>query len=203
MAEKVKKKFYKRWWFWVIAVIIVGGIASSGDSDSSKSATDTKPTTTEAAKKEEPKKEDTKVTYENFLKVKMGDKYDAVKALLGEGKEQSSSEVSGIKTVMYQWNGSGLGNMNVTIQNGVVTGKAQAYLKSTDAKITLDKYNQVKEGMTYDQVKAVLGEGEVSSQTKIANAESVMYSWINKDGSNMNATFTGGKMDMKAQFNLK
>ena len=45
------------------------------------------------------KKEDTKVTYDNFLKVNMGAKYDEVVAILGEGKELSSSEIGGIKNV--------------------------------------------------------------------------------------------------------
>jgi len=127
----------------------------------------------------------------------MGMKYDEVVKALGEGKQDSSSEVS------YSWNGNGISSMNVTIQNNVVTGKAQMGLKEPDAKVTLDKFNKVKEGMTYDQVKAVLGEGQITSQTKIMDNESIMYSLINKDGSNMNCTFTGNKMQMKAQFELK
>ncbi len=30
-----------------------------------------------------------------------------------------------------------------------------------------------------------------------------MYTWVNKDGSNMTGAFSGGKLDMKTQFNLK
>lgn len=151
----------------------------------------------------EEKKTDTKVTYENFLKINMGAKYDEVKNILGDGKEESSSEVAGIKTNLYSWNGSGISNLTITIQNDEVTAKAQAGLESMDAKITLDKYNQVKEGMSYDEVKDILGGGQILSQTKIMDMESIMYTWINKDGSNANFTFSGGKLEMKAQFNLK
>lgn len=202
MENKPKKKFYKKWWFWIIAVIIVGAIGASGgnDNNTQTSKDASKPTASEKKKEDTPK---SKISYENFANIKMGMKYSDVIKILGEGKEESSSEVSGIKTVMYSWNGSGISNMNVTVQNGAVMGKAQAGLKGTNAKVTLEKYNSVKEGMTYDQVKAVLGEGELTSQTKIMDMESSIYSWINRDGSNMNCTFTGGKMQMKAQFNLK
>ncbi|SDP61732.1 DUF3862 domain-containing protein [Clostridium gasigenes] len=148
-------------------------------------------------------KEDSKVNFENFNKINMGSKYEDVKTLLGEGKELSSAEVSGIKTAIYQWNGTGISNMNVTIQNDIVTGKAQMGLKDMDAKITSAKYDEVKEGMTYDEVKAIIGEGQILSRSKIMDIESVMYSWINKDGSNASFTFTGEKLQMKAQFNLK
>jgi hypothetical protein len=41
------------------------------------------------------------------------DKYESV-------VELTLSEIAGIKTVMYTWNGDGFSNMNVTIQNSVV-----------------------------------------------------------------------------------
>jgi len=194
-----KKSIFKRWWFWVfIAIVIISAVwRGNGGKPTGNKATETDKN---PAKRSEPV---SKVTYDNFLKIKMGGNLKDITALLGEGSEQSSSEVGGIKTVMYSWNGSGVSNMNVTIQNGIVTSKGQMGLQDMDAKVTLEKYNKVKEKMTYAQVKAILGEGQIISQTKILNLESTMYEWINKDGSNMNGTFTGGKLDMKAQFNLK
>lgn len=205
MADvKVKKKFYKKWWFWaIIVVIIVAAIGGGAKGDKSNNENSTKPAEKQEEKANKEKKEDTKVTYDNFLKVNMGAKYDEVVAILGEGKEVSSSEISGIKNVIYTWNGSGISNVTITIQNDEVSAKAQAGLGNKDAGITLDKYNQVTEGMTYDEVKAILGEGQLTSQVKIMDIESLIYSWINKDGSNANFTFSGDKLDMKAQFNLK
>lgn len=187
----------------ILAIVIIAGISTALNGGNKPAADNTKATNSGTSTNTESNTPKTKVTYDNFLKIKMGDKYETVAALLGNGKEQSSSEVSGIKTVMYEWNGAGISNMNVTIQNGIVTGKAQVGLSPMDSKITLDKYNQIKEGMTYDQVKGILGEGQITSQTKIMNIESIIYDWINKDGSNMNGTFSGGKLEMKAQFNLK
>ncbi len=201
---KGNKKFYKRWWFWLIIVIIVIAAAINGGED--KTGTKNENSTKSAEKQQEKKsekKEDTKINYENFLKINMGAKYDEVVAILGEGKELSSSEIGGIKSKMYTWNGSGISNVNVTIQNDEVTGKAQVGLGNMDAGITLEKYNQATEGMTYDEVKAILGEGQLTSQTRIMDMESIMYTWMNKDGSNANFTFSGDKLEIKAQFNLK
>ncbi len=205
MADvKAKKKFYKKWWFWaIIVVIIVAAIGGGAKGDKSNNENSTKPVEKQEEKANKEKKEDTKVTYDNFLKVNMGAKYDEIVAILGEGKELSSSEIGGVKNVIYTWNGSGISNVTITIQNDEVTAKAQAGLGNKDAGITLDKYNQVTEGMTYDEVKAILGEGQLTSQIKIMDTESIIYSWINKDGSNANFTFSSDKLDMKAQFNLK
>jgi hypothetical protein len=185
----------------VVLVVVIGAAGALGSKGSKDN--DSKATSTSNTKKEESKKSETKVTYENYLKIAMGQKYEDVVALIGEGTEISSNEVGGIKTKIYKWNGDGVGNLTVTTQNGVVDTKAQAFLKSMDAKITLDKYNQVKEGMTYDQVKAILGDGQESTRSKIANIETVMYEWINKNGSNANFTFQGDKLNMKSQFELK
>ena len=192
----------------ILVVVMLAGISSAlnGDKEETKE-TGTTPVATDTTKKDtskaEEKKEESKVNYENFLKIKMDSKYEDVVALIGEGKELTSSEISGIKTVMYTWNGSGFSNMNVTIQNGIVTGKASLDLSNVDAKVTLEKYNKIKDGMSYAEVKAILGEGELMSQTKIMDMESTMYTWVNKGGSNMNCTFSGDNMMMKAQFNLK
>lgn len=209
--QKKKKPIFKKWWFWVICLIVIFGLIGSqgGDNDkqtsnndSGKQAAATNDTAKEQSK-EEPKEEATKISYANFIKIQMGAKQSNVESILGKGTLDTSSEIGGIKTEMYSWTGSGISNMNVTIQNGIVTGKAQMGLDSTYSDVTLEKFNQVKEGMTYEKVKAILGEGQLTSQSKIMDMESILYSWINKDGSNMNCSFSGDKMQMKAQFNLK
>ncbi len=48
-----------------------------------------------------------------------------------------------------------------------------------------------------------LGEGQLAPQIKIMDVESIIYTWMNKDSSNANFTFSSNKLDMKAQFNLK
>lgn len=195
-TPKRKKSFFKRWWFWLLVlIVIIIAVPKGGNNRGTVPAPGNTPTPTSTKA--------SKVSYENFAKLNMGAKLEDITALFGQGEETSSSEIGGIKTVIYTWNGPGISNMNVTVQNGVVTGKAQTGLKTMDAKVTLAMYNQIKNGMTYDQVKGILGEGQLTSQTRIADIESSLYSWINSDGSNMNATFSGGKLNTKAQFSLK
>ena len=112
----------------------------------------------------------------------MGAKLKDVTALLGEGTVESSSEVGGVKATVYSWNGDGISNMNVTIENNIVTGKAQAGLKEMDAKVTLDKFNKIKTGMKYDQVKALLGTRlpiSISPITLVAQLNSsASFFWV-------------------------
>lgn len=209
--SQFNKPFYKKWWFILIAVVIlIAAVGKESKKDKSVTAVDAESSSISNSEAESNndeqcavEKEDTKITYDNFLSIKMGMTYDEVKQILGEGSEISSNEISGIKTIMYTWQGRGMSNISVTIQNDAVTNKAQAGLKDMDAGITMDKYNQVTNGMTYDEVKGILGEGQILSETKIMDTTSVMYEYINKDGSNANFTFDSSGMVMKAQFNLK
>ncbi|GAA0124799.1 DUF3862 domain-containing protein [Clostridium sp. CTA-19] len=194
------KKIYKRWWFWLAIIIIVIAIKGTSSSDNTTKNDESATSSSQNNKEKEAK---TKVTYENFLKIGMDQSYEDACEVLGEGTETTSSDIGGITTKMYTWTGSGISNMNITVQNGVVTGKAQAGLKKNDANITLEKYNEINEGMSLEEVNSILGEGELTSQSKVMDIDSCIYSWINKDGTNCNVTFQSNVVTMKAQFNLK
>ena|SRR5215475_1322700 len=72
---------------------------------------------------------------------------------------------------------------------------------------TMDKFNQIRTGMTYDQVTAIVGSrGDVMSQVDLAGYNTVMIGWQNKgflDGGNMNVTFQNGLVVSKAQAGLR
>lgn len=74
-------------------------------------------------------------------------------------------------------------------------------------KYTLEKYNKIQTGMTYEQVKDIMGDpGQPSAESKMpASGEVVfrIYQWQNSDGSNMQISFTNNHVDMKAQAGLK
>ncbi|MDR6225131.1 DUF3862 domain-containing protein [Desmospora profundinema] len=75
---------------------------------------------------------------------------------------------------------------------------------SSDTTLTMDKYNQIENGMSYDEVVEIIGfEGEENSQNEVAGVKTVMYTWQNSDGSNMNAIFQDDKLNSKSQFGLK
>jgi len=70
--------------------------------------------------------------------------------------------------------------------------------------VTLTQYERIREGMTYAEVTAVIGTaGQELSRSDLAGYTTVMYSWTNSNGSNMNAMFQNGKLVNKAQFGLR
>jgi hypothetical protein len=69
--------------------------------------------------------------------------------------------------------------------------------------VTSDEYNQIQEGMSYQQVCSIIGaSGAEISRTDIGGYSTVMYQWTNSNGSNMNAMFQNGELVSKAQFGL-
>ncbi len=71
------------------------------------------------------------VTMAGFTQLKTGMTYEqAVKILGKEGTEMSSNEIGGTKTIMYQWEGDGLGaTMTAMFQNNKLMSKSQFGLK--------------------------------------------------------------------------
>ncbi len=69
--------------------------------------------------------------------------------------------------------------------------------------VTKTEFDQIREGMTYEQVAAIIGaSGELLSSNDLAGFKTVMYSWANSNGSSMNAIFQNEKLIQKAQFGL-
>ena len=78
-----------------------------------------------------------------------------------------------------------------------------------NTKITLEEFNQIETGMTYEQVVEIIGiEGTVMSESDITGNgqyKTTIYSWEGEGtlGANANITFQGGKVISKAQFGLE
>jgi len=72
--------------------------------------------------------------------------------------------------------------------------------------VTKEEFDKIQTGMTYEEVIKIVGfEGELNSQVDIGAGEQYkteIYTWANPGGSNMNATFQGGKVISKAQIGL-
>ncbi len=75
----------------------------------------------------------------------MGSTYEDVKNMLGEGKESTSSEMGGIKTVIYTWDNGDGSNMNVTFQNNKALAKAQAGLSREKADVNMENIIRFKQ----------------------------------------------------------
>ena len=70
--------------------------------------------------------------------------------------------------------------------------------------ITRAAYARVETYMTYEEVVKVLGQPGVEvSRSYIAGYDTVMYQWVNRDGSNMNAMFQNDRLIQKAQAGLR
>lgn len=72
--------------------------------------------------------------------------------------------------------------------------------------ITLDEFNQIQSGMTYEQVVEIVGsEGNPTVQSDGAGTSYQMYTWYGNGtaGSNANVTFLNGTVTSKAQIGLK
>lgn len=77
-----------------------------------------------------------------------------------------------------------------------------------DPNISKDEFDQIQNGMTYEEVVAIIGgEGEVMSEVgeKGTPYYSIMYKYDGEKGfgSNANFTFQANKLQAKAQFGLK
>lgn len=72
--------------------------------------------------------------------------------------------------------------------------------------ITMEEYNQIETGMSYEQVKEIIGSaGEVSSQVESGGYKIVIITWYGNGvaGSNANVTFTNDEVTAKAQVGLQ
>lgn len=81
--------------------------------------------------------------------------------------------------------------------------------KSGDRRITSSQYNQIKSGMSYDQVKQIIGsEGQniFESGDKGTGSYQISYMWTGADGGEATISFTGKDklvVQMKSQSGLK
>lgn len=84
---------------------------------------------------------------------------------------------------------------------------ATRFIQPADDKyITLDEYNQIEAGMTYEQVQEIVGSaGTISADTSVAGIRTFIVTWYaNPDlGTNANVTFQNDAVIGKAQVGLK
>lgn len=82
--------------------------------------------------------------------------------------------------------------------------QAESSLAQGGGDATLEKFNQIKEGMTYDEVKTIMGsEGTKSVGAANAAATVEIYSWAGSTpGTTANVSFTDGKVTAMNQVGL-
>lgn len=91
-------------------------------------------------------------------------------------------------------------NMNDGIQQSV------SGVDNKSEYITLDEFNSIETGMTYDEVVEIIGSsGTISSEVEIAGTKTMIVTWYGNGvaGSNANVTFINNTVNGKAQVGLK
>ena len=103
--------------------------------------------------------------------------------------------------------------LNITLcscgtPNDIIKGTGADVINS-EASISLEEFNKIETGMTYEEVCNIVGgEGTLGSSVDIGVGEeykSEIYQWTGDGsiGANANVTFQGGKVISKAQIGLK
>ena len=179
---------------------------ASGAKAAEETETKSKDATSEKAA-EPPAENDDKINADKFNAIKQGMSYEEVVGIIGsEGELNSSSSVAGIDTESYTWKSDGWGIATIMFQDGVVVNKTQVGVGSDDGvKVNMDMFNQIENGMTYEQVVEILGgEGQLLSETELAGITMAIYTW---DGESLfstcQVTFQNGAVSSKSQYGLK
>lgn len=92
--------------------------------------------------------------------------------------------------------------------NDIIKG-TDADIINSEASISLEEFNKIETGMTYEEVCEIIGgEGTLGSAVDIGVGEEYkteIYQWTGDGsiGANANVTFQGGKVMSKAQIGLK
>ena len=166
-----------------------------GDTTTAEKPTTTTTTSTNAAA----------INYDNFSKLKLDMSYDEAKAVMGgDGNETSSSKSGSYESKTFQWK-DGSKRISARFRNGKLASRNQYGLTDSDGKADINqaKFNEVKTGMSYDDVKKILGEGELQSESKILENVSQSYIWKGPKYSNIRASFRKGELTNKYQSGLK
>lgn len=95
---------------------------------------------------------------------------------------------------------------NAQLWRNLYTTSQQIQDTPAPPRYTLDQFNRLRDGVSYDTISRMLGDpGTVMSEVNLAGIHTVMIQWSNDnplDGG-LNATFQNGRLIAKAQFGLK
>lgn len=101
--------------------------------------------------------------------------------------------------IVFGWIGFAM-NLDMGVQRSI------SGTKDDSEYITAEEYGEIKSGMSYEEVKEIIGsDGSLSSESTGNSIKIQIYTWYGNGaaGSNANVTFTNDKVTGKAQFGLK
>lgn len=98
-----------------------------------------------------------------------------------------------------------IGIIAASVQNEGIQ-RAVSGVNNESEYITLEEYNKIENGMTYDEVKNIVGSAGTETATSSGYGVTItMVTWYGNGiaGSNANVTFQNGLVTGKAQVGLK
>lgn len=211
-----KKPFYKRVWFWILAVIVVftiGGAIGGGSNNSSKT---NKTTSTSSSNKDKVISKDTELR-NKFDAIKVGDlmnsgnggsTFDEVKSSLGSPNSTSTTDLQGVSVKTDTWSKNGV-TILIQFENDKVVSKDITGFKfeKRDEKLTLAEFDQIQNGVSYDEMVSKFGEPDSLSEMVINGETTLTAIWLTgvKGGLGANVTlqFTNGQLMSKMQSELE
>ncbi len=147
------------------------------------------------------------LSMDKFDKIELDMSYDQVKDIMGsEGNETRSTKSGSYESNSYEWKGEKYARISVTFQNGKLTSKSQSGLTPGEgtADITQAKFNKINNGMSYEEVKDILGsEGEMTRVSKFSSFTTTSYTWKGEKYARIITTFRDNKLQNKTQSGLK
>ena len=70
-------------------------------------------------------------------------------------------------------------------------------------EVTMEKFEQIKAGMTYEEVVAILGEGSEMDQPTLDKINAKMYEWNNPNGSGLSLVVKDGVVTTHMPYGLE
>jgi len=91
-----------------------------------------------------------------------------------------------------------------TVSNTTTTPSTTSSPTTSSSGLTLEKYNQIKNGMTYQEVVTILGkEGTETMSSGEGRYKVESFKWEGEQYQFITVIMTGGKVTSKVQANLK
>ena len=137
-----------------------------------------------------------------------GDKEAVVEKLLGKPNSTNSEKTDGIKTSGATWT---KGNVSITVayfdHNAISKMITGFKWTGRPEKLTLNAFNSIKDGVSYESVVKKYGEPDGLDESLIMGTKKVTATWLTgvkgDTGANAVLTFSNNKLTDKSQTDLK
>ena len=183
------------------AILCFSLVGCKGSNKEKETDTANNETTTSTVAQKETKvfsEEKKAATYDNFLKVEVGESYDDTVKELGEPNKL----VTEGDTNTYFWTLENGGSISAIVEYGKIVSMSQGLLTGESTSITIDQYNKLQDGMTIEEVQAIAGSGTLTTEEQMDGYVRSFYSYKNADNSTAIITYHDGKLYSKCQNNL-